>query len=159
MASGNLALVDLGLTYDAGKQGPVNVYLYGDAGGSPDNANQTLLGSGTPTALFGTTNNSIVSFAIGGAIPVTMGTTYWLVLKPGTTNTSDEWNLTSPPILGTVAFSPDDSMWTPVDGLIYVQYNLWCNVPDSGSAILLMLGSVATLFGLQRMFSRQQVSR
>ena len=32
-------------------------------------------------------------------------------------------------------------------------------VPDSGSTILLMLGSVATLFGLQRMFSRQQVSR
>ena len=66
---------------------------------------------GNPTALFGTTNNSIVSFAIGGAIPVTMGKTYWLVLKPGTTNTSDEWNLTSPPILGTLAFSPDDSMW------------------------------------------------
>ena len=91
---------------------------------------------------------------------MTMGTTYWLVLKPGTTNTSDEWNLTSPPILGTVAFSPDDSMWTvhpPVDGFIYSQYNLWCTpVPDSGSTILLMLGSVATLFGLQRMFSRQQ---
>jgi len=51
LASGNLALVDLGLTFDAGHQGPVNVYLYGDAGGSPDNANQTLLGSGTPSAL------------------------------------------------------------------------------------------------------------
>ena len=51
LASGNLARLDFGLTYDAGHQGPVNVYLYGDAGGSPDNANQTLLGSGTPSAL------------------------------------------------------------------------------------------------------------
>ena len=145
----------------------MNAYLYANAGGSPDNANQIFLGSGTPTALFGTTNNSIVSFAIGGAIPVTMGTDYWLVLKPGTTNTSDEWNLTSPPILGTVAFSSDDSMWdvNPVnpehpEGLITVQYNLWCtSLPDSGGTILLMLGSVATLFGLQRMFSPQKVSR
>ena len=37
------------------------------------------LGAGTPTALFGTTNNSIVSFAIGGTVPVTIGTTCWLV--------------------------------------------------------------------------------
>ena len=157
LASGNLARLDLGLTYDAGHQGPVNAYLYGDAGGSPDNANQIFLGSGTPTALFGTTNNSIVSFAIAGTVPVTMGTTYWLVLKPGTTNTSDEWNLTSPPILGTVAFSPDDSIWTvhpPVAGFIHTQFNLWGLVPDSGSTILLMLGSVATLSGLRRMFSR-----
>jgi hypothetical protein len=72
LASGNLARLDLGLTYDAGHQGPVNAYLYGNAGGSPDNANQIFLGSGTPTALFGTTNNSIVSFAPGGVIPVTM---------------------------------------------------------------------------------------
>ena len=43
-----------------------------------------------------------------------------------------------------------------IEGLVYVQYNLWCNVPDSGSTILLMLGSVAALFGLQRIFSRQQ---
>src|SRR5438874_2701034 len=89
-----------------------------------------------------------------------MGTTYWLVLKPGTTNTSDEWNLTSPPILGTVAFSPDDSMWTwhpPVDGFIYSQDNLWCTpAPGPRSTSLLMLETVATPFGLHRTFSRQQ---
>ena len=60
-ASGNLANVALGLTYRLGTDPAfraVNVFLYGDASGSPDNANQTLLGSTTPIALFdGVTNN------------------------------------------------------------------------------------------------------
>jgi len=49
-ASGNLANVALGLTYRLGTDPAfraVNVFLYGDASGSPDNANQTLLGSTT----------------------------------------------------------------------------------------------------------------
>src|SRR2546423_943814 len=57
-ASGFLATVDLGLTKFAGLGGPVSVFLYGNASGSPDNANQTFLGSGSPTADFPTTNNS-----------------------------------------------------------------------------------------------------
>jgi len=60
-ASGNLSTIVLGLTYVT--QGAANVYLYGDASGLPDNANQTFLGSVTPTAVFGTTNNTLVSLA------------------------------------------------------------------------------------------------
>ena len=85
-ASGNLANVALGLTYRLDTDPAfraVNVFLYGDASGSPDNANQTLLGSSTPIALFdGVTNNSVVSFSVAGTVPVTMGSLYYLVLKP-----------------------------------------------------------------------------
>ena len=83
-ASGNLATIDLGLTYVT--QGAANVYLYHDASGLPDNANQTFLGSVTPTAVFGTTNNTVVSLAVVETVPVTMGNLYWLVLKPGAAN-------------------------------------------------------------------------
>ena len=64
-------------------QGAANVFLYHDASGLPDNANQTFLGSVTPTAVFGTTNNTVVSLTVTGSVPVTMGNVYWLVLKPG----------------------------------------------------------------------------
>src|SRR5437762_11923307 len=61
-ASDDLATVVLGLTYDEADGFaalPVNVYLYGNASGSPDNSNQIFLGSGTPTAAYGTTNSSL----------------------------------------------------------------------------------------------------
>lgn len=91
--SGNLATVYLGLTYLSGFIAlPVNVYLYSDTGGSPNNAKQTLLGSATPTAAFGTTNSSAISFSVAGAVPVTTGTTYWLILKPSASNEFDIWN-------------------------------------------------------------------
>jgi hypothetical protein len=50
MTSGNLAAVYLGLT-KMGPQGvgPVSVFLYGDAAGSPNNATQTYLGTVAPT--------------------------------------------------------------------------------------------------------------
>src|SRR5207248_920679 len=87
MTSGNLATVDLGLTFASGHTpGAVNVFLYADSAGSPNNAIQTFLGSGTPTAKFGTTNNSLVSFTVAGTVPVVTGTNYWLVLKPANVN-------------------------------------------------------------------------
>ena len=53
-ASGFLATVDLGITKDNDMfSGAVNVFLYGDANGIPDNANQSFLGSATDTAMFG----------------------------------------------------------------------------------------------------------
>ena len=111
-ASGNLTSVALGLTYYPGFTAlPVNVYLYGDAGGSPDNANQILLGSATPTDLYGTTTNSVVSFAVPGTVPVTTGSTYWLVLKPTVANEADYWNSASPTVSGMEDQSSNDSTW------------------------------------------------
>jgi hypothetical protein len=70
----------------------VNVFLYGDAAGSPDNANQTFLGSTSPSAIFdGITNNSVVSFSVAGTIPVTAGSIYYLVVKPSSLGTDDAW--------------------------------------------------------------------
>jgi hypothetical protein len=111
-ASGNLTSVALGLTYYPGFTAlPVNVYLYGDAGGSPDNANQIFLGSATPTDVYATTNNSVVSFAVPGIVPVTMGSTYWLVLKPTAGNEADYWNSASPTVSGMEDQSSNDSTW------------------------------------------------
>jgi len=47
-------MVELGLTFNPSPvgQGPVNIYLYANANGLPDNANQTLLGWGQITGLF-----------------------------------------------------------------------------------------------------------
>ena len=110
LTSGNLATVDLGLVYFP-NLGPANVYLYGDLGGTPDNANQTFLGSATPTALFGTTDSSVVSISVAGTIPVTMGTTYWLVLKPTSIYMHDSWQFSWPVITGIGYASYDDINW------------------------------------------------
>jgi hypothetical protein len=109
-AGGTLAQIDLGLTIRNGAGGSVNVYLYGDDSGSPDNLSQILLGSATPTQPFGTTNNSIVSLIPASSVPVNSGTTYWLVLKPGSSITDDDWNRS----LGTSGVqdvSTDDMTW------------------------------------------------
>jgi len=152
-ASGDLAAVDLGLTYVT--QGPANVYLYGDSSGLPDNAHQTLLGSVTPTAAFGTVNNSVVSLAVAGTVPVTIGNKYWLVLKPGAANVDDAWNLGAD--AGFVAASSDDSIWsTGSGGVVFLPaFRLTATggsggtggaaVPDSGGTFLLMVGSIAVL--------------
>ena len=157
LATGNLATVDLGLTYfDPSTQGPVDVYLYGDAGGSPDNLSQILLGSGTPTAQVFTTNNSLVSFAVAGTVPVTIGTTYWLVLKPGSATVRDQWATSDPGVPGTFAFSHDDSSWTTVTTTGLYAFRLTASVPDSGSTLLLMFGSCLGLFCLQQFFLRRR---
>jgi hypothetical protein len=167
-ASGNLATVDLGLTYrDSGMPGAVNVYLYGDASGSPDNTNQIFLGSGTPTTQFGSfPATSLVSFAVAGTIPVTMGTTYWLVLKSANNAAVDTWNFSFPPVLGRDDFSTDDSTWmpstvvTPFTGTVLPAFRITAQgagVPDSGSTIMLMLGSTAGLLVLRRPFRSQSV--
>ena len=140
-ASGNLATVDLGLTYVT--QGPANVYLYGDASGLPDNANQTFLGSVTPTAVFGTTNNTVVSLAVAGTVPVSMGNVYWLVLKPGAANEEDAWNLGA--AAGLVAISSDDITWSNGSGgvVFLPAFRIMASgaraAPDFGSTFVLML--------------------
>jgi len=45
-------------------------------------------------------------------VPVTLGTTYWLVLKPAVTNESNSWNFAFPWVPGSLAGSYDDSTWS-----------------------------------------------
>ena len=164
-ASGNLATVDLGLTYFTGTNPAfraVNVYLYGDASGLPNNANQTLLGSTTPVAEFnGITNNSVVNLSVAGSVPVTSGSLYWLVLKPTSIATTDAWNLSLPVASGLVAASFDDTTWAASNSNILPAFRLTVTstVPDSGATILLMLGSVGALFPLQRILQNRRVRR
>src|SRR6266404_2819870 len=163
-ASGNLANVALGLTYRLGTDPAfraVNVFLYGDASGSPDNANQTLLGSTTPIALFdGVTNNSVVIVSVAGTVPVTMGSLYYLVLKPTSLGTTDAWMLSSPPVNGLVFSSPNDSTWNQALSNVLPAFRLTAvsTVPDSGGTILLMLGAVAALLLSHRVVQNQRVT-
>jgi len=162
-ASGNLANVALGLTYFLGTNPAfraVNVFLYGDASGSPDNANQTPLGSTTPIALFdGVTNNSVVSFSVAGTVPVTMGSLYYLVLKPTSLGTTDAWMLSSPVVTGASFVSFNDSTWVEGNSHILPAFRLTAvsTVPDSGGTILLMLCSSAALFLLRRVLQDERV--
>ena len=161
-ASGNLANVALGLTYFLGTDPAfraVNVFLYGDASGSPDNANQTLLGSTTPIALFdGVTNNSVVSFSVAGTVPVTMGSLYYVVLKPTSLGTTDAWMLSSPIVTGAAFASFNDSTWAEGNSHTLPAFRLTVAsaVPDSGHGILLMLGAIAALFVFQRVAPNQR---
>jgi hypothetical protein len=161
-ASRNLANVDLGLTYFNGSNPAdrqINVFLYGDASGSPDNANQTLLGSVTPVAQFdGVTNNSVVSLSVAGTVPVTAGSTYWLVLKPTSFGTDDAWNLSSPAITGLTSVSHDDSTWlSGLNTLPAFRITVASSVPDSGPTIVLMILSlVGTLLVGRRLLRHQE---
>lgn len=153
-ASGFLDTVELGLTFQE-ICGPVNVFLYADAAGLPDNGNQMLLGTTEPTTPFGTTNNTILSFTVLGDIPVTIGTNYWLVLKATNPNDRDTWNF-SLASFGLVFASFDDSTWIPfpVGGGTLPAFRLTARdgnaVPESGSTFAFMFGAVVGLFVLQR---------
>jgi Na+-transporting NADH:ubiquinone oxidoreductase subunit NqrB len=159
MASGDLSRVDLGLTrrdpLGGVPAGPVNVFLFGDANGSPDSANQTPLGlSGTPTVLSGTTNSSLLMVSVAGNVPVTMGSTYWLVLEvTGTSPIRDNWMFSEPAVTGSVAGSSNQQpAWIVRTGLTLPAFRIITGAvptPDSGWTLLLMLGSVAALLVVQ----------
>ena len=143
--SGNLATVDLALTYSAveGPACPVDVYLYSDATGAPYNASQAFLGSGTPTRQLGSTNNTLVSFDVTSNIPITVGATYWLALKPGTSNVFDVWNDARPVIEGSVAASVNHSAWFVYTPAVLPAFRLTATgtaqVPEFGNTLLLSL--------------------
>ena len=139
--SGNLATVELGLTFTTSPI-PLNVFLYGDIAISPDNANQTLLGSVTPTAQFLSNNSSLVTLTIGATVPLIMGTRYWLVLKPmGPSPFTDVWNLSGNQGLYDTSF--DDSHWLPLDEGNSPAFRLTARegnaVPESGNTFGLLL--------------------
>ena len=128
----------------------MDAFLYGDSAGSPDNANQTFLGSGFPTAAFGASNNSLVSFAVTGNVAVTIGSTYWLVLKPVGFGL-DAWNFSS----GTPGLVAESTTvyqtWIP-SGTVLPAFRITAipAVPDSGDTALLLVGSVVVLVVLKR---------
>ena len=99
-----------------------------------------------PIALFdGVTNNSVVSFSVAGTVPVTMGSLYYLVLKPTSLGTTDAWMLSSPIVTGAAFASFNDSTWAEGNSHILPAFRLTVAsaVPDSGHGILLMLGALA----------------
>ncbi len=164
--SGQLATIDLGLTWE-NTPGPVQVFLYGDAAGTPNIFSQTLLGSVTPTGQFGTTDDSVVTLTVPIGVSLTAGTAYWLVLKPGDDMGQSLWNesLSSP---GAVNFSEDDFAWEPIPNntdlpvllpaLRLTISGVGAAVPESGSGIGLLFGSLAAIVFLQRQWNRRSES-
>jgi hypothetical protein len=154
-ASGVLATVDLGLTvFDFENHfgsGQVNVFLYADLADSPDNSSQTFLGSVTPTATFGSTDNSIVSLTPAGTVNVTLGTIYWLVLKPADPSETVVWNREhlntgTPEPGGGTDQTFDDSHWfRDDDALPAFRITAFSSVPDRGTTFSLLLGALAIL--------------
>ncbi len=156
--SGNLATVELGVSF-RNVPAALNVFLYSDVGGAPDNANQILLGSVIPSAQFGSSNNSIVSFTVAGSVSVTMGTSYWLVLKPAAAGTSaDVWNYSFSP--GNLDTSTDDSTWNPLFESNERAFRLtaYSAVPDGGSTVLLLAIALASLCVIERVCGRERVA-
>lgn len=161
--TGFLSTVDLGVTYIS--QSPVSAYLYADAAGMPDNLNQIFLGSGTPTGQFNTTNNYVLSLSVSNVAPVTVGTTYWLVLKiADPVNGFDQWNWNTTGAVGAVDLTFDDSNWIQVSPTITLPaFRLLASelpptptqpgngVPESGGTLAMLVGTMATLFGFRRL--------
>jgi hypothetical protein len=149
-----LATVDLGLLFQPGTTpGHVNVFLYGDAAGSPDNADQTLLGSTTATTFPG-----LASFTVSGNVSVTMGSVYWLVLKPADVNQHTAWMNSLPQVTGGKDFSRDDVTWEFFPNNILEAFRITAQgptVPDSGSTLLFMLVLIPALLVLQHWPSRR----
>ncbi len=156
--SGQLATIDLGLTWE-NTPGPVQVFLYGDAVGTPNILSQTLLGSVTPTGQFDTTNDSVVTLTVPTGVSLTAGTAYWLVLKPGDDMGQSIWNesFSSP---GAVDFTRDDFAWQPIPNntdfpVLLPAFRLTISgvgaaVPETGSALELLFASFSVIVLLQQ---------
>ncbi len=149
-STGLLATVDIALTSLPPFGGAVSVFLYGDVGGTPDDANQIFLASLLPNGHFGTSNNSLASFTVSGNVSVTEGSSYWLVLKTAHAHGGTYWN-SSLGTLGTTG-SYSSNGWTTFQDSILTAFRITAvsAVPDSGNTFLLLLGSVATLVVLKR---------
>jgi hypothetical protein len=98
--SGTLEGVDLGMSQALG--GRVFVSLFADKNNSPDSANESALGSVTPT-----TPSSVLSLTFGGTPSVMLraGTQYWIGVETPDNPASNFWNFATPEHTGTVATS------------------------------------------------------
>ena len=153
--------LDLGLTRIPNTSGgPVDVFLYGNAAGVPNNTDQTFLGSVTPTQFFGTTNNSLVSLTVMG-VPLIQGLNQWIVLKPGAADTHDVWNDSATSTFCCSGASADDVNWvinSPGSFTQAFRITAITAVPDGDNSLLIMLVSVAALFALQRVLRNERSS-
>src|SRR5207253_3236814 len=89
----------------------VDVYLYGDAGSSPNIADQTLLG----TQMILTYPKFPILFGLNvtGTVPVMAGSAYWLVLKPAVPDEHLDWSFSLPEVPGVVDGTSNGSTWFP----------------------------------------------
>ncbi len=153
--------IELGLTKIPNTSGgPVDVFLYGNAAGVPDNTDQTFLGTVTPTQFFGTTNNSLVSLTVMG-VPLIQALNQWIVLKPGAADTHDIWNDSATSTFCCSGVSADDVHWvinSPGSFTQAFRITAITAVPDSGGSLLIMLGSVAALLMVQRVLRNERSS-
>jgi hypothetical protein len=151
-ASGNLKTVDLGMSFDQFfGPGMFNVYLYNDAGGTPDSANPMFLGSDGFSGTF--YFSTLVSLPISGTVPVTAGSSYWLSLQPAFENAWSFWNFSSPLLLGTVDYSRDGTTWFLAgtsQEMPAFRLTATSTVPESSATIILLATSSLALLGLRR---------
>ena len=116
--NGSISQVELGLTYAdningiALPPGTVNVFLYTDSNGSPNNASQVLVGSVSPTTVTGGPPGNLLSTAVSPSFPVSAGISYWLVLKPAAPQMWAEWRFADPNQSTALSVSRDDAAWT-----------------------------------------------
>ena len=82
---------------------------------------------------------------------MTMGTAYFLVLKPGTAGMHDTWNNSDPAAFGNGAyFSTDDSTWNFNEQQLPAFRLTVASTPDSGSTFGLLGLALVALVGASR---------
>ena len=144
-ASGFLSTVELALTYPSNHPPePVNVFLYNDLNGSPDNSSQIFLGAVDPVAVFNPSNNhAVATLTVTSQVFVSLDSMYWLVLKPADPNGLTFWNF-STDTLGQMRVSGDDSTWEPESESRIAAFRVNV-VPEPGSMTLLSVGLAISL--------------
>jgi hypothetical protein len=152
MASGILTAVDFGLTADSLNTHGVNVFFYQDAGDSPDNATRTLLGTVMPTAIFGTTNDTLLTLNLTEPVRVHVGDDYWLALEPTRRREEFFWNISSLDKFGAVAGRRPDGSWASNPPLLLPAFRITARdaVPDTSSTFCLMAIGISVLLCIHR---------
>lgn len=110
-ASGGINSILLGLTYNPGGTGTVNVYLESvpPTPGLVNLNTAILLGTATTTTVFGggVTQLTNVTLAAPGLISLGANQDYYLILQPSSPTTDAEWNGNNTAANGNVFFSSD----------------------------------------------------
>lgn len=94
-ASGTITVVILGITFNVGDDGNVNLFLASNpmtVGGVTTFGSEQSLGTATTTAQFGTTNSTLTTVNAPAPLPIFSGTTYYLVMVPSDATSSVVWN-------------------------------------------------------------------
>src|SRR5207249_2574835 len=100
----------------------------------------------------------VASLAVAGGPSVVEGSLYWLVVKPSDLPSQHTiWNLSSPPVTGSNAFTTNDSTWEPTSGNVLPAFRIIAQpAPDSGSTLLLVLVSIPALLVLERVLQNKR---